>query len=318
MTEVKRGTLKYYHRGLLSKKWREYRFILYDSSLLTWYADIKHKKPDGMVLLKDVERFICVGPYTRFLPDFPHLDNEYDQVALIAFPMSIKYRDRDIVWLLCEDVNDLNDWMKAIVQTLPSHTLRMERLVQPSSPSMESESQLTSEITSPEVDSPKPLLFRASEMGIPLVAGFVGTRLQGHTMGSKENPLQKAGYDYGDTLWGTGEGWGNFSPMDVPGFAAIGGSGCYSNHIDLIRNDDDEERLKDVEDRVGELADSEEAVEEATYELSKNKVDDEEESYQRDDGSDEKSSSSSDNDEEDEIISQIEEDLQMIDSEDEN
>jgi len=106
MSEVKRGMLKYYHRGLLSKKWKEYKFILYDSSLLTWYSDIKHKKPDGMVLLKDVERFICVGPYTRFLPDFPHLDNEYDQVALIAFPMSIKDRDRDIIWLLCEDVDD--------------------------------------------------------------------------------------------------------------------------------------------------------------------------------------------------------------------
>lgn len=38
--------------GLLSKKWKEYRFILYDSSLLTWYSDIKHRKPDGMVLLK--------------------------------------------------------------------------------------------------------------------------------------------------------------------------------------------------------------------------------------------------------------------------
>jgi len=38
--------------GLLSKKWKEYKFILYESSLLTWYADVKHKKPDGMVLLK--------------------------------------------------------------------------------------------------------------------------------------------------------------------------------------------------------------------------------------------------------------------------
>jgi hypothetical protein len=37
---------------LLNKKWKEYKFILYESSLLTWYADAKHKKPDGMVLLK--------------------------------------------------------------------------------------------------------------------------------------------------------------------------------------------------------------------------------------------------------------------------
>ncbi len=46
------------------------------------------------------------------------------------------------------------------------------------------------------------------------MAGLIGTRLQGHTMNSKENPLQKAGYDYGDTLRGTGEGWGCFSPVN--------------------------------------------------------------------------------------------------------
>lgn len=32
-------------------------------------------------------------------------------------------------------------------------------------------------------------------------------------MNSKDHPLRKAGYDYGDTLWGTGEGWGHFSPV---------------------------------------------------------------------------------------------------------
>ena len=36
----------------MSKKWKQYKFILYESSLLTWYADVKHKKPDGMALLK--------------------------------------------------------------------------------------------------------------------------------------------------------------------------------------------------------------------------------------------------------------------------
>jgi hypothetical protein len=40
-------------------------------------------------------------------------------------------------------------------------------------------------------------------------------------MNSKENPLQKAGYDYGDTLWGTGEGWGCFSPVNTKKFILI-------------------------------------------------------------------------------------------------
>jgi hypothetical protein len=53
-------------------------------------------------ILNDLEKI-----HSRFLPDFPHLDNEYDQVALIAFPLSIKDRDREITWLLCEDIEDL-------------------------------------------------------------------------------------------------------------------------------------------------------------------------------------------------------------------
>ena len=48
---------------------------------------------------------------------------------------------------------------------------------------------------------------------LPLAAGLLGSRLQGNAMKSRENPLQKAGYDYGDTLWGTGEGWGYFSSV---------------------------------------------------------------------------------------------------------
>lgn len=121
----------------MSKKWKMYKFILYESSLLTWYADVKHKKPDGMVLLKvnfvdvysfsedsfrmlnDLSAWVRIQGKTetesshslyhwfRFLPDFPHLDDECDQVALIAFPQTIKDRDRDIIWLLCEDVDDL-------------------------------------------------------------------------------------------------------------------------------------------------------------------------------------------------------------------
>jgi len=283
---------------------------------LTWYADVKHKKADGMVLLKDVERFICVGPYTRFLPDFPHLDNEYDQVTLIAFPQSIKDRDRDIVWLLCENLDDLNSWMKAIVETLPSHTLRMERLANISSSSIGENIQTSSELNSPEINSPDRLIPKTGAIGLPLAAGLIGTRLQGHTMNSKKHPLQKAGYDYGDTLWGTGEGWGCFSPSDVPGYAGLGGSGCYSNHIDLIRNDDDEQRLKEVEDRIGETANDEEALEEATYELSKNEIDDKEEESRshHENGSDDKEDRSEESYEEDRELEQIEEDLQMIDS----
>ncbi|CAF2452744.1 unnamed protein product [Rotaria sp. Silwood2] len=310
MSEIKRGMLKYYHRGLLSKKWKDYKFILYDSSLLTWYSDSKHKKPDGMVLLKDVERYICIGPYTRFLPDFPHLDNIYDEVALIAFPMSVKDRDRDIVWLLCEDQDDLNSWMKDIVQTLPSRALHMEKLTNVCSSSADENAETITEINPPDNDSSEPLILKTETVALPLVAGLIGTHVQGQTMNAQNNPLLKAGYDYGDTQWGIGEGWDYSSPSTVPGFAAIGGSGSYANHIDLIRTEEDEQQL---EDQVGETVDNDEVVEGVTCELSKNEIDDQEEeeipNYRNEANNSEENY---DNDNVD--LLDIEKDFKMIDS----
>ena len=103
----------------------------------------------------------------------------------------------------------------------------------------------------------------------------------------------------------------------MPGYAGIGGSGCYSNHIDLIRNEDDERRLKDVEDRIDENLDDEDIVAEATYELSKNKYanddDDEDTPSNHENDSDEREEPNEREDEEEHR--DIDEDLQMIDSE---
>ena len=66
---------------------------------------------------------------------------------------------------------------------------------------------------SAQMPSPVGVRLKADCIGLPLAAGLLASRLQGHTMNAKEHPLHKAGYDYGDTLWGTGEGWGYFSPV---------------------------------------------------------------------------------------------------------
>jgi len=263
-----------------------------------------------MVLLKDVERFICVGPYTRCLPDFPHLDNEYDQVALIAFPMSIQNRDRDLVWLLCEDVDDLNSWMRAIVQTLPSHTLHMETRTNISSPTITDTVQNGSESNLTEFNGHTSPITKSGSIGFPLAAGLIATRLQGHTMNTQHNSLAKAGYDYGETTWGTGEGWGHFPYVTVPGYAGLGGSGCLSNHIDLIRNENDEQRLKAVEEQTGGIIDDEVAVEVAKYELNKESDDEDEttKSYHEN-----KKDDSDDN--EDSKFRQMKEQFGMIDDE---
>lgn len=98
----------------------------------------------------------------------------------------------------------------------------------------------------------------------------------------------------------------------IPGYAGLGGSGCYANHIDLIRNDDDEEQLKKVEDQLDPGADDEEAVEAATYELSKHHIADED-GEERDRYEDEESDRGNDAEQE-----AIEEDLQMIDVEEDD
>lgn len=314
MTEVKRGMMKFYHRGLLSKKWKEYKFILYESSLLTWYADVKHKKPDGMVLLKDVEQYICVGPYTRFLPDFPQLENEYDQIALIAFPQSIKDRERDIIWLLCDNVEDLNSWMRAIVQTLPSHTLPMRRMHNISSSTLDETVESVSEVNSPVTGGANGVILESDSVGLPIAAGLLATRLQGHTMDSKGNPLKKAGYDFGNTQWGTGAGWGYLPPEEVPGFAAIGGSGYYA---DLVRTEEEEQRLRESEACVNEIANDDESVEQATYELSKNEIDDDDEgegnSIHEQENVDDENENVNDDEDQGEV-EEIEDEMQMIDS----
>lgn len=64
-----------------------------------------------------------------------------------------------------------------------------------------------------DTDDVQTIEIGAKSVALPLVAGLVGNCLQKKAMNAKRNPLQRYGYDYGDTLWGTGVGWGHFSPV---------------------------------------------------------------------------------------------------------
>ena len=97
----------------------------------------------------------------------------------------------------------------------------------------------------------------------------------------------------------------------APGYAGNGGSSSYACHLDSILNRDDEQQIEEVEDRIDEPVDDED-IEQATYELSKNGIDDkkEEESienYREDDSEENYDDGNQD-------FSQIEEDFKMIDS----
>ncbi|CAF3334383.1 unnamed protein product [Rotaria socialis] len=117
---MKTGHLRYFHKGLLSKKWKDYYFVLFDDSTLQWFEKQNDRKPDESIRIRDIARNLCVGPYTRCFRNRPQLPRPTDEANLIALPRSLSGdHHQEIVWILCNDVSHLNEWMKAIVSTLP-------------------------------------------------------------------------------------------------------------------------------------------------------------------------------------------------------
>ena len=64
-----------------------------------------------------------------------------------------------------------------------------------------------------EVDSQEPLARDTDTVGLGLLAGRIAARLQSQRTNLKENLLKNTGYDYGDTVWGIGEGWDSESSV---------------------------------------------------------------------------------------------------------
>ncbi|CAF4047678.1 unnamed protein product, partial [Adineta steineri] len=117
---IKTGHLRYYHKGLLSKSWKDYFFVLFNDSTLQWYEKQNSPKAQGSIRIRDIAQHLCVGPYTRCFPDRPQLPRPTDEPNLIALPRTLPgNKNQEIIWILCNDVTHLNDWMKAIVSTLP-------------------------------------------------------------------------------------------------------------------------------------------------------------------------------------------------------
>lgn len=120
---LKTGHLRYYHskqirchskqcdifvsEGLLSKKWKDYYFVLFDDSTLQWFEKQHDRKPEGSIRVRDIAQNLCVGPYTRCIPNRPPLPRPTDEANLIALPRSAPGHGNDIVWILCNDVTHL-------------------------------------------------------------------------------------------------------------------------------------------------------------------------------------------------------------------
>lgn len=107
-TSIKSVTFMFLIEGLLSKKWKDFYFVLFDDSTLQWFEKQSDRKPEGSVRVRDVAQNLCVGPYTRCIPNRPSLPRPTDEANLIAIPRSAPgHRDTDIVWILCNDVTHL-------------------------------------------------------------------------------------------------------------------------------------------------------------------------------------------------------------------
>ena len=106
-SRVKTGPLMYFSRGLLSKKWKEGFFALYEDSTIQWYEKPTDKKPEGTIRVKEIAQFLSVGPYTRCVPGRPTLPPRGDENMLICIPKDAQKKEKEILWIYCHDLGQL-------------------------------------------------------------------------------------------------------------------------------------------------------------------------------------------------------------------
>lgn len=81
---------------------------MFDDSTLQWFEKQSDYKAEGGIRIYDVAQYLCVGVYTRALPNRPELPQPTDEANLIAIPrLPIGHRDQEIVWILCDNVTHL-------------------------------------------------------------------------------------------------------------------------------------------------------------------------------------------------------------------
>ena len=97
----------YFKRGLLSKKWKEGYFCLYEDSTIQWFEKPKEKKPEGTIRVREVAQYLSVGPFTRCVPGRPSLPSKGDENLLICIPKDMNRKEKDILWIICRDLTQL-------------------------------------------------------------------------------------------------------------------------------------------------------------------------------------------------------------------
>ena len=89
---------------MVSKKWKEGFFALYEYSSIQWYEKLMDKKPEGTIRVKEIAQFLSVGPYTRCVPTLPPRG---DENVLICIPKDAQKKEKEILWIYCHDLGQL-------------------------------------------------------------------------------------------------------------------------------------------------------------------------------------------------------------------
>jgi len=82
---------------------------LYEDSTIQWFEKQTDKKPEGTIRIKDIAQYLSVGPYTRAVPGRPSLPPRGDENLMICIPKDLGRKEKEILWILCKDINHLND-----------------------------------------------------------------------------------------------------------------------------------------------------------------------------------------------------------------
>ena len=92
---------------MLTKKWKDGYIVLYEDSTIECFEKQNDKKPIYSVRLKDICKYLSVGPFTRCVPGRPQLPSNADENLLICFPRNIQMKEKEICWIICSDLTQL-------------------------------------------------------------------------------------------------------------------------------------------------------------------------------------------------------------------
>ncbi|CAL4069398.1 unnamed protein product, partial [Meganyctiphanes norvegica] len=113
---VRKGFLSRYKKRFIGSNWREEWFVLHEDSALEWYKDQYEEDIAGAIMIKDAPEMMAAGPYALYVPGKPDIPKAADPNCLMVFGNREKTKT---YWFICQNQDELNQWMTAISNTLP-------------------------------------------------------------------------------------------------------------------------------------------------------------------------------------------------------